>query len=195
MKIFDTKIPEVKIIEPDVFGDHRGWFMETWSEPKYAQFGFKPVQDNESFTAQKGTLRGIHFQQSPMAQAKIVRVTRGAVMDVAMSISSACWELRELNPALPRKALFRSGMNIGKDAMGTMANTLVLAYIGSALCCMLLMVTYSSNVSQILNREQIAVEILQALAGSIGILAALPLTAITSVLCLKPLNRIKRSVH
>ena len=71
----------------------------------------------------------------------------------------------------------------------------VLAYIGSALCCMLLMVTYSSNVSQILNREQIAVEILQALAGSIGILAALPLTAITSVLCLKPLNRIKRSVH
>ena len=63
MKILDTKIPEVKIIEPDVFGDHRGWFMETWSEPKYAQFGFKPVQDNESFTAQKGTLRGIHFQQ------------------------------------------------------------------------------------------------------------------------------------
>ena len=57
MKILDTKIPEVKIIEPDVFGDHRGWFMETWSEPKYAQFGFKPVQDNESFTAQKGTLR------------------------------------------------------------------------------------------------------------------------------------------
>ena len=57
MKILDTKIPEVKIIEPDVFGDHRGWFMETWSEPKYAQFGFKPVQDNESLTAQKGTLR------------------------------------------------------------------------------------------------------------------------------------------
>ena len=86
MKILDTKIPEVKIIEPDVFGDHRGWFMETWSEPKYAQFGFKPVQDNESFTAQKGTLRGIHFQQSPMAQAKIVRVTRGAVMDVAVDL-------------------------------------------------------------------------------------------------------------
>ena len=61
MKILDTKIPEVKIIEPDVFGDHRGWFMETWSEPKYAQFGFKPVQDNESFTAQKGTLRGIQW--------------------------------------------------------------------------------------------------------------------------------------
>ena len=69
MKILDTKIPEVKIIEPDVFGDHRGWFMETWSQPKYESLHFAPMQDNESFTAKKGTLRGIHFQQDPMAQA------------------------------------------------------------------------------------------------------------------------------
>lgn len=116
-------------------------------------------------------------------------------MDVAMSIASSLCEINEKSPDLPARELLKSGLTIGRDIMGTMANTLVLAYIGSALCCMLLMVTYSSNVSQILNREQIAVEILQALAGSIGILAALPLTAITSVLCLKPLNRIKRSVH
>ena len=57
MKILDTKIPEVKIIEPDVFGDHRGWFMETWSQPKYESLHFAPMQDNESFTAKKGTLR------------------------------------------------------------------------------------------------------------------------------------------
>ena len=74
MKILDTKIPEVKIIEPDVFGDHRGWFMETWSLPKYEALHFNSMQDNESFTAKKGTLRGIHFQQDPMAQAKIVLV-------------------------------------------------------------------------------------------------------------------------
>lgn len=86
MKILDTKIPEVKIIEPDVFGDHRGWFMETWSQPKYESLHFAPMQDNESFTAKKGTLRGIHFQQDPMAQAKIVRVVRGAVMDVAVDL-------------------------------------------------------------------------------------------------------------
>lgn len=86
MKIMETKIPEVKIIEPDVFGDHRGYFFETWSEPKYAQLNFVPVQDNESFTAKKGTLRGLHFQQSPMAQAKIVRVVKGAVLDVAVDI-------------------------------------------------------------------------------------------------------------
>ena len=86
MKIIDTKIPEVKIIEPDVFGDHRGYFMETWSTNKYEELNFTPVQDNESFTAKKGTLRGLHFQQSPMAQAKIVRVVRGAVMDIAVDL-------------------------------------------------------------------------------------------------------------
>ena len=127
--------------------------------------------------------------------AMIIVGAVGAVMDVAMSIASSLCEINEKSLDLPARELLKSGLTIGRDIMGTMANTLVLAYIGSALCCMLLMVTYSSNVSQILNREQIAVEILQALAGSIGILAALPLTAITSVLCLKPLNRIKRSVH
>lgn len=86
MKIIDTKIPEVKIIEPDVFGDHRGYFMETWSESKYASLCFTAVQDNESFTAKKGTLRGLHFQQSPMAQAKIVRVVKGNVLDVAVDL-------------------------------------------------------------------------------------------------------------
>ncbi|MBE6960035.1 MAG: dTDP-4-dehydrorhamnose 3,5-epimerase [Ruminococcaceae bacterium] len=86
MKIIDTKIPEVKIIEPDVFGDHRGYFMETWSAGKYEALNFTAVQDNESFTAKKGTLRGLHFQQSPMAQAKIVRVVKGSVLDVAVDL-------------------------------------------------------------------------------------------------------------
>lgn len=86
MNIIETKIPEVKIIEPDVFGDHRGYFMETWSVNKYESLNFVPVQDNESFTAKKGTLRGLHFQQSPMAQAKIVRVLQGTVMDVAVDL-------------------------------------------------------------------------------------------------------------
>ena len=86
MKIIDTEIAEVKIIEPDVFGDHRGYFFETWSEAKYEALGFVPKQDNESFTAKKGTLRGLHFQQSPMAQAKIVRVVSGAVLDVAVDL-------------------------------------------------------------------------------------------------------------
>ncbi|MGN0545399.1 MAG: YibE/F family protein [Acutalibacteraceae bacterium] len=127
--------------------------------------------------------------------AMIIVGALGAVMDVAMSIASSLCEINEKSPDLPARELLKSGFSIGRDIMGTMANTLVLAYIGSSLCCMLLMVIYSNNVGQIINREQIAVEILQALSGSIGILAALPLTAVTTVLCLKPVNRIKRNVH
>ena len=86
MKITKTKIPDVKIITPDVFGDYRGYFFESWSAPKYAELDFFPMQDNESYTAKKGTLRGLHFQQAPMAQAKIVRVVQGCVMDVAVDL-------------------------------------------------------------------------------------------------------------
>lgn len=88
MKKFDTSLPEVYIIEPQVFGDHRGWFMETWSEAKYRALGIHKnfVQDNHSFTAQEGTLRGLHFQNNPMAQCKIVRCIAGTVMDVAVDI-------------------------------------------------------------------------------------------------------------
>ena len=88
MKRIDTKLPGVYIIEPVVHGDHRGYFMETYSAKIFADMGIDTVfvQDNQSFTAKKGTLRGIHFQNAPMAQAKLVRVTRGAVLDVAVDL-------------------------------------------------------------------------------------------------------------
>lgn len=88
MKRIDTKLPGVCVIEPQVFGDQRGYFMETYSAKAFAGLGISSlfVQDNQSFSAQKGTLRGIHFQNAPMAQAKLVRVTRGAVMDVAVDL-------------------------------------------------------------------------------------------------------------
>ena len=88
MNVIETKLPGVVIVEPQVFGDHRGWFMESWSQKTMADNGLNVnfVQDNQSYTARKGTLRGIHFQQYPMAQTKLVRVTRGAVMDVAVDL-------------------------------------------------------------------------------------------------------------
>jgi len=88
MKKIETALPEVFIIEPQVFGDHRGYFMETYNEAKFHELGITNVfvQDNQSFTAQKGTLRGLHFQNDPMAQAKLVRCGRGAVLDVAVDI-------------------------------------------------------------------------------------------------------------
>ena len=88
MKKIETKLPGVYVVEPQVFGDHRGYFMETYSTKTFADIGITNdfVQDNQSFTAQKGTLRGIHFQNAPMAQAKLVRVTKGAVLDVAVDL-------------------------------------------------------------------------------------------------------------
>ena len=88
MKRIETSIPGVCLIEPQIFGDHRGWFMETYSSKAFAYMGITSnfVQDNESFSGQKCTLRGIHFQNAPMAQAKLVRVTRGAVKDIAVDL-------------------------------------------------------------------------------------------------------------
>ena len=121
--------------------------------------------------------------------AMIIIGAVGAVMDVAMSIASSLSEIHEKSPELSTGELFKSGITIGRDIMGTMANTLILAYIGSCLTCVLLYISYSLSVSQIINRELIAVEILQSLAGSLGILSALPLTALVSAVLLKRFNR------
>ena len=88
MKVTETNLKGVFIIEPQVFGDSRGWFTETWSKVKLegAGLNFDFVQDNQSYSAQKGTLRGLHYQLNPMSQAKIIRCTRGTIMDVAVDI-------------------------------------------------------------------------------------------------------------
>jgi dTDP-4-dehydrorhamnose 3,5-epimerase len=86
MEIRDTALPEVKILTPRRFGDARGYFCETWSAPRLRASGlaFDFVQDNESLSAEKGTLRGLHYQAPPFAQTKLVRVARGAILDVAV---------------------------------------------------------------------------------------------------------------
>ena len=88
MKITETTLKDVYVVEPKVFGDHRGWFMESYSKVKLAAAGIHCdfVQDNQSFSAQKGTLRGLHFQLNPKSQAKLVRCTKGAILDVAVDI-------------------------------------------------------------------------------------------------------------
>lgn len=114
--------------------------------------------------------------------AAIIIGAMGAIMDVSMSISSALWELCEKSQTLSLKSLYRSGLNIGRDIMGTMANTLILAYIGSSLSVVLLLSAYTTSLQYLLNREMIVVEILNALIGSFGILLTLPLTALISAL-------------
>ncbi|MHB1126541.1 MAG: dTDP-4-dehydrorhamnose 3,5-epimerase [Bacillota bacterium] len=86
MKIIETQLPGVVIIEPQVFGDTRGFFMETWNQERYAESGlpYRFVQDNLSYSA-RGVLRGLHFQ-NPQPQGKLVYVLQGEVFDVAVDI-------------------------------------------------------------------------------------------------------------
>jgi dTDP-4-dehydrorhamnose 3,5-epimerase len=87
MKIISLAIPDVKLIEPDVFGDNRGFFMETYRADLFKEAGIPTnfVQDNMS-SSRKGVLRGLHFQKNPYSQGKLVRVVRGEVFDVAVDL-------------------------------------------------------------------------------------------------------------
>jgi len=120
MNIIRTEIPDVLIIEPKVFGDARGWFMESWSLVKMKEAGldYDFVQDNHSFSATKGVLRGIHFQKGQAAQAKLVRCTRGTVMDVAVDLRKASptykkWIAVELSAENSRQLLIPRGFGHG----------------------------------------------------------------------------------
>ena len=88
MEIDDTAIPEVKRLTPRRFGDSRGFFTETWNARRMAEAGLDIafVQDNHSYSAEAGTVRGLHYQRPPNAQGKLVRVARGAVLDVAVDV-------------------------------------------------------------------------------------------------------------
>ena len=88
MKVIETEIKDLYMIEPQVFGDNRGWFMESWSQKKMEEVGlfYNFVQDSHSFSEKKGTLRGLHFQKGSSSQAKLVRCVRGAVLDVAVDL-------------------------------------------------------------------------------------------------------------
>lgn len=88
MKVIDTDIPAVKRVIPNRFGDDRGWFSETYRADILAAAGIEDVmvQDNQSFSAEVGTVRGLHFQLPPAAQSKLVRVLSGAILDVVVDL-------------------------------------------------------------------------------------------------------------
>ena len=114
----------------------------------------------------------------------ILIASLGAVMDVAMSISSACSELLALDPKITAGRLFRSGMNIGRDAMGTMANTLILAFAGASFNLLLLFQVYGYPMIQIFNSDAMAIELIQSISGSVGILLTVPLVSLFAALLL-----------
>lgn len=126
------------------------------------------------------TPSAISFDFRGLLFAGIILGSMGAVMDVSMSIASAMHEIETIKPGISPKELIRSGMNVGRDVMGTMSNTLILAYAGGSLHLMLLFSVYEVPFNEIINKDIIASEVLRAMAGSIGLLFVIPLTAIVA---------------
>jgi dTDP-4-dehydrorhamnose 3,5-epimerase len=88
MQVIPTEIPDVKVVVPQRFGDNRGFFSEVYSRSKMAAAGIEGefVQDNHSLSAERGVVRGLHYQVDPMAQGELVRVVRGSILDVAVDV-------------------------------------------------------------------------------------------------------------
>ncbi|SDY65215.1 Uncharacterized membrane protein [Proteiniborus ethanoligenes] len=118
-------------------------------------------------------VRGLMF-------SAILIAALGAIMDVAMSIASSTFEIHKTNPKISFKNLLASGLNIGRDIMGTMSNTLILAFIGSSLNIIILLMAYEMPYTQLINLDLIVTEVVQSVSGSIGIILTVPITAMIS---------------
>lgn len=125
---------------------------------------------------QTGTPIGLRY----LLVGGIVISALGAVMDVAMSIASAISEIHSVNPALSNKELFRSGMNIGRDMVGTMTNTLILAFLGSSFVIVIYLYSIGLQPYQLLSSSYFAIEVISGISSSIGVITSVPLTALIS---------------
>ena len=122
-------------------------------------------------------IASINFEFRDLLFSGIVISALGACMDVGMSIASSLDEIKMKNPEITWKELLKSGMNIGRDTIGTMTNTLILAYVGSSVSLILLFMASDLSVIEILNKETIAEQIISALAGSMGVVYTVPITS------------------
>lgn len=122
-------------------------------------------------------IASINFQFRDLLFSGIVVAALGACMDVGMSIASSLDEIKMKNPEITWQELFKSGMNIGRDVIGTMTNTLILAYVGGSLTLILLFMASDLSLLEILNKETIAEQIISALAGSMGVVYTVPITS------------------
>lgn len=119
-----------------------------------------------------------HLNYQGILFAGIIIGALGAVMDVSISIASSMSEIIDIKPEITMKEYLKTGMNIGKDIMGTMSNTLILAYAGGSIQLILLFMAANTSLSQIMNLDSISGEIIRALAGSIGLVITIPMTVI-----------------
>ncbi|SEJ51081.1 Uncharacterized membrane protein [Propionispira arboris] len=117
--------------------------------------------------------------------AGVLIATLGAVMDIAMDIAAAVSEVHDKTPQLTRRQLFESGMNVGRDIMGTMATTLILAFTGSSLGILVLNYVYDLPYRQVINSNSMGIEIMQGISGSLGVVFTVPMVAVMAALLLK----------
>lgn len=134
--------------------------------------------------------QGIEFNLQHLLFSGIILGTLGAVMDVGMSISSSIDEIYNANKNLDMMELFQSGMNVGKDIMGTMVNTLILAYTGSSIPILLLFLAYDGTMREIINLDMIATEIVRSVSGSIGLILTIPITSLIASFLITKFKRI-----
>lgn len=126
---------------------------------------------------------GTGLQIHDVLFAGVLISSLGAIMDVGMSIVSALYEVYLHNPTLTAKEIFQSGIEIGKDMIGTMTNTLILAFTGSALISLLVFISYQVQFNQLFNSNYLSIEIAQGLCGTFGIVLTIPAaSAIMAVL-------------
>ena len=114
----------------------------------------------------------------------VIISTLGAVMDVTMGISSALFEVSAANPELGRKELFRSGMNIGRDMVGTMTNTLILAFLGSSFVLILYLYSIGLSSHQLISSAYLSIEVISGISSSIGVILSIPITAFITAFAL-----------
>jgi len=125
--------------------------------------------------------QGTSFDYQGLLFAGIILGSLGAVMDVGMSIASAMSEIEAVKPDIKSRDLFKAALNVGRDMMGTMSNTLILAYVGASLPLLLLFLAHQTPLQEFLNWDIIATEFVRALAGSIGLVLTVPLTALVTI--------------
>lgn len=118
----------------------------------------------------------------PLLLVSVLISALGAVMDVAVSLAAAMEELISVHPNIDQKSLLRSGLNIGKDMIGTMSNTLILAYAGTALNTMLCLIAYGYQMNQLFSSDYLTIELTQALCATIGVVLTVPITAAIAAL-------------
>ncbi len=123
--------------------------------------------------------------------AGIIISAMGAVMDVAMSVASALSELKAVNPALTWQDLWRSGMNIGRDMVGTMTNTLIMAFLGSGFTLIIYLYSLNLPFHELMSSTYLALEVVSGVASAIGVILAIPVTALLSALLFSPPHRNK----